>query len=58
MGVLVANNNYTVIMHAHPNNPLFIVAQLFIVYHSQAGKEGRGETNKIRRIGGIEDSWR
>lgn len=50
MGALVANNNCTVIMHGHPNNPLSITALLFIVYHGEALSEGR--SNKIKRIGG------
>lgn len=37
-------------MHRHPNNPLSVAAQLFIVYHDEAVSEGK--SNKMRRIGG------
>lgn len=50
MGAFVANNNCPVIIHGHPNNPLSVAAQLFIVYHSKAVSEGK--SNTIRRIGG------
>lgn len=44
MGALVANNNCTVIMHGHSNNPLSIAAQLFTthVYQGEALRTWNG----------------
>lgn len=53
MGVLVANNNYIVIMHGHPNNPLLksLLSCLLFTTAKPENHQEAGDDDKIRRIG-------